>query len=216
MYSTFMGTNPAWARIQVRIFFVCEVFANWQMQMKMKDKTPTRKLVALLVLATAISISALGQTPQPVSEQTKFSRTSRIEHPVPVPPDVLKLLLNTREGKEGMARASDLQKQNPGQMFRAAEVHLRGADEPDLVIEGVAPMANGDHDWFWIVIPVGKRPRLVLFAGGNSLEVQDSRTNAYRDISTVWIYPKETLVSIYKFNGKTYAFKKVMSRAPRK
>lgn len=181
-----------------------------QMQMQMKDKTSARRLAALLVLATAIA--ALGQTPQPISEQTRFSRTSRIEHPVPVPPDVLKLLLNTSEGKEGLARASDLQKQNPGQMFRAAEVHLRGADEADLVIEGVAPMANGDHDWFWIVRPAGKRPRLVLFAGGNSLEVQDSRTNSYRDISSVWIYPKETLVTIYKFNGKKYVFKKVMNR----
>jgi hypothetical protein len=176
----------------------------------MKDKTPARKLVALLALATAIA--AHGQTQQPISEQTKFSRTSRIEHPVPVPPDVLKLLLSTREGKEGLARASDLQKKNPGQMFRAAEIHLRGADEADLVIEGVSPMANGDHDWFWIVRPAGKRPRLILYAGGNSLEVQDSRTNLYRDISSVWIYPKETLVTIYKFNGKTYGFSKVLNR----
>ncbi len=180
--------------------------------MEMRDKIPARKLAALLALAMAIPISAPGQTPQTLSEQTKFSRTSRIEHPVPVPPDVLKLLLTTREGKEGLARASDLQKQNPGQMFRAAEVHLHGADEADLVIEGITPMANGDHDWFWIVRPAGKRPRLVLFAGGNSLEVQDSRTNLYRDISSVWIYPKETLVTFYRFDGKKYVFKKVLNR----
>jgi hypothetical protein len=83
------------------------------------------------------------------------------------------------------------------------------------VIEGISPMANGDHDWFWIVRPAGKRPRVVLFAGGNSLEVQDSKSNSYRDISSVWVYPKETLVSIYKFNGKKYTFRKVIQRKGR-
>jgi hypothetical protein len=179
----------------------------------MKDSAPMRKLVAVVILVVAIS--AHGQAPKPVSEQAKFSRSSRIEHPVPLAPDVVKLLLSTREGKEGMARASDLQKQNPGQMFRAAEVHLRAVDETDLVIEGISPMANGDHDWFWIVRPAGKRPRVVLFAGGNSLEVQDSKSNSYRDISSVWVYPKETLVSIYKFNGKKYTFRKVIQRKGR-
>ena len=177
--------------------------------LKMKQQNAARKFGAIGILAMAIA--AHGQAPQPIPEQVKFSRTSRIERPVTVPPDVLRLLLSTREGKEGLSRATELQKKNPGQMFRAAEVHLRGADEADLVIEGVAPMANGDHDWFWIVRPAGKKPRLVLFAGGNSLEVQDSRTNSYRDISSVWIYPKETLITIYKFNGKKYAFGKVVN-----
>ena len=150
-----------------------------------------------------------------MAEQAKFSRNTRLEHPTPIPPDVLKLLLSTREGKEGMARATDTQKHNPAQMFRAAEVHLRAADEADLILEGIPPMANGDHDWFWIVQPAGKKPRVVLFAGGNSLEIQDTRNNAYRDISSVWNYPNETLVTFYKFNGKKYGFKKVLSRKTR-
>ena len=179
----------------------------------MKQQTPVRKFVAVGILAVAIA--AHGQTPKPVAEQSKFSRASRMEHPVPLPPDVLKLLLNTREGKEGMAHASDLQKQTPGQMFRVSEIHLRANDEAELLIEGIPPMASGDHDWFWIVRPARRRPRLVLFAGGNSLEVQDSRTNSYRDILSIWRYPKETLVSIYKFNGKKYTFRKVINRKTR-
>jgi hypothetical protein len=179
----------------------------------MKQQTLERNLMAVAFFT--IGIAAPGQVSKPVVEQARFSKTSRIEHAIALPPDVLKLLLSTREGKEGMARASDVQKQNPAQMFRAAEIHLRATDELDLMIEGISPMAKGDHDWFWIVRTEGRKPRLVLFAGGTSLEVQNSRTNSYRDISSIWIYPKETLVSIYKFNGKKYTFRKVIQRKGR-
>jgi hypothetical protein len=179
----------------------------------MKLKTITRKL--MIVCAMAITITGYGQASKPVPEQKMFSRNTRVDHQVPVPPDVLKLLLSTREGKEGMSRASDAQKQNPAQLFRAAEVHLHGADEADLVIEGISPMANGDHDWFWVVQPAGKKPRIALFAGGNSLEIQDTKSNAYHDISSVWNYSRETLTTFYKFNGRKYGFKKVLSRKVR-
>jgi hypothetical protein len=176
----------------------------------MKQHAPAPKLVIMGILAVAMA--AQGQTSRPPAEQTKFSRASRIEHPVFLPSDILKQVLNTREGKEGMARASDAQKKNPAQMFRVAEVHLRSADEVDMIIEGIPPMANGDHDWFWIVRPAGKKPRIALFAGGNALELQDTKTNSYRDISSIWNYPKETLITFYKFNGRKYGFKKVLSR----
>jgi hypothetical protein len=180
---------------------------------QMKLKATIRKL--MIACAILASVCVHGQSPRPVTEQKIFSRNARIDHPVRVPPDVLKLLLSTREGKEGMSRASDAQKQNPAQLFRAAEVHLRAADEADLVIEGVPPMANGDHDWFWVVRPAGKKPRIALFAGGNSLEILDTQSNSYRDISSIWNYPKETLTTFYKFNGKKYGFRKVLSRKVR-
>jgi hypothetical protein len=179
----------------------------------MKLKTIIRNL--MIVCAMATTITGYGQAPKLVPEQKIFSRNTRLDHQAPIPADVLKLLLSTREGKEGLARASDAQKQNPAQLFRAAEVHLRAADEADLVIEGISPMANGDHDWFWVVRPAGTKPGIALFAGGNSLEVQDTKSNGYRDISSVWNYPKETLTTFYKFNGRKYGFKKVLSRKVR-
>ena len=172
-----------------------------------------RMVVASAFLAAAMAVQA--QASKPAAEQARFSKKLQMERPVAIPADVLKLLLSSKEGKEGMVRATDAQKQNPAQMFRASEIHLRAADETDLIIEGISPMASGDHEWFWIVRPAGKKPKIALFAGGSSLEVQDSRTNSYRDINSVWSSPKETLVSIYKFDGKKYTFRKVVSRKKR-
>jgi hypothetical protein len=169
----------------------------------------------LAAISFAATLACYGQTSKPAGEQTRFSKSTPVEHPIAIPPDVLKLLLNTKEGKEGMARATEVQKQNPAQMFRASQIHLRAAEEADLVIEGLSPMASGDHDWFWVVRPAGKKPRIALYAGGTSLDVLDSRTSSYRDINSIWVYPKETLVSIYKFNGKKYTFRKVVNRKKR-
>ena len=183
----------------------------------MNQHTP-RRLVATAFFA-AISLAAtfasFAQSTKTAGEQARFSKSTQLENPIAIPPDVLKLLLSTKEGKEGMARATNAQKQTPAQMFRASEIHLRAADETDLVVEGISPMASGDHEWFWIVRPAGKKPKIILFAGGSSLEVQDSRTNSYRDINSVWSSPKETLVSIYKFDGRKYTFRKVVSRKKR-
>jgi hypothetical protein len=174
----------------------------------------TRRMLAAAAFVAA-SMAVHAQASKPVIEQARFSKKVQLEHPAAIPANVLNLLLRSKEGKEGMARATDAQKQTPAQMFRVSEIHLRAADETDLVVEGISPMASGDHEWFWIVRPDGKKPNIVLFAGGSSLEVQDSRTNSYRDINSVWSSPKETLVSIYKFDGRKYTFRKVVSRKKR-
>ena len=172
-----------------------------------------RMLAASAFLAASMAVQA--QASKPVPEQARFSKKIQLERPAAIPGNVLKILLSSKEGKEGMARATNAQKQTPAQMFRASEIHLRAADETDLVVEGISPMASGDHEWFWIVRPAGKKPKIILFAGGSSLEVQDSLTNSYRDINSVWSSPKETLVSIYKFDGRKYTFRKVVSRKKR-
>ena len=175
----------------------------------------TRRMLAGSFFLAA-TMAAHAQAAKPVvAEQARFSKKLQLERPSAIPANVMKLLLSSKEGKEGMARATAAQKQTPAQMFRASEIHLRAADETDLVVEGISPMASGDHEWFWIVRPAGKKTRIVLFAGGSSLEVQDSRTNSYRDINSVWSSPKETLVSIYKFDGRKYTFRKVVSHKKR-
>lgn len=164
-----------------------------------------------LVAFVAMAMMSHAQVSKPIAEQRRFSRATKIDRPVVVPPDVLKLVLSTKEAKEGLSRATETQRQNPAQLFRASEIHLHDADEVELIVEGIPPMASGDHEWFWVVRPQGKKPRLALFAGGTTLEVQDSRTNSYRDIWSIWSAGKETLTSIFKFSGKKYAFHKVVN-----
>jgi len=44
---------------------------------------------------------------------------------------------------------------------------------------------TADNGWFWLVSSARKNPRVVLFAGGNALEIMDSKTKGYRDIESV-------------------------------
>lgn len=162
-----------------------------------------RKLLTF-ALQFLIVIMMQGQKAGPGREQATFSEQYPIQRPVPIPPRVLKLLLKTEEGKQGLERATDSEKKDPTQLFRAAEVHLRAPEEIDLVVEGTLSMSGADNDWFWIVLSAQKNPRIVLFAGGNSLEVRGSRTNGYRDLRSDWSNPNGTETRSYRFNGTRY------------
>ena len=69
---------------------------------------------------------------------------------------------------------------------------------------GFFPMSGADNTWFWVVRSAHRDPEVVLFAGGNSLEVLASRTNGYHDIRTDWASAAATSTTVYKFDGKSY------------
>jgi hypothetical protein len=94
----------------------------------------TRRILAASAFLAA-SMAVHAQASKPVPEQTRFSKKIQLERPAAIPGNVLRLLLSSKEGKEGMARATSAQKQTPAQMFRASEIHLHAADETDLQIQ---------------------------------------------------------------------------------
>jgi len=49
-----------------------------------------------------------------------------------------------------------------------------------------------------------KNPKVVLFAGGNTLEIMDSKTKGYRDIESVTSTPSKTSTMTYSFDGESY------------
>src|SRR5437899_11433444 len=163
-----------------------------------------QRRLLLAALLGLIVIAMQGQKDHSTREQTAFSEQYPILHPIPLPPKVLTLLLKTEEGKQGLERATDSEKKEPTQLFRAARVHLRAPEESDLVIKGTGAMSGADNDWFWIVLSAQKNPRIALFAGGSLLEVMPSRTNGYRDIRSDWSNPNGTQPRIYRFNGDRY------------
>lgn len=120
--------------------------------------------------------------------------------------------MEREEAREGLHFASPSERDNPAQLFRAAEVHLSRLDEADLVVIGVGAMSGADQGWFWVVRSTRKDPNIILFAGGNSLALMDGRTNGYRDIRCVWSSPSETISTIYHFDGKEYKVWKKQQR----
>jgi len=164
-----------------------------------------RKLPMLVCLGLIV-VTMQGQTARPAPEQTEFSPDygHPIQHEVPVSPGVLRVLLKSPEVRDTLQDAKESAQHATSQLFTTAEVHLGPAKEIDLVVYGISPMTGGDNDWFWIVLSARKNPKVVLFAGGSSLEVMSSRTNGYRDIRSGWASASQASTKIYKFNGRTY------------
>jgi len=148
-----------------------------------------------------------GRVPQP-AEQTSFSEEGPLQNPGTLSPDVLNLLLATDAAKEGLPYANASQRANPAQLFRAAEVHLSQPGQTDFVIIGVCPMCGADTAWFWIVSSADHNPKVVLAAGGKTLEVLNSSSKGYRDIQSLWSSPAETVTLLYHFNGVQYELHK--------
>jgi hypothetical protein len=166
--------------------------------------------ISRTVLALALSVVAIGisvaqdKEAHPAHEQTTFAEDEPLRHPVRLSTDVLKVLLSTNEAKNALANASDSQQKNAAHLFQGTKVHLNGPDEIDLVVIGIPPMAGADNGWFWVVRSANKNPQVVLFVGGNTLELMDSRTLGYRDINTIWASPSVTKEMIYHFDESRY------------
>jgi hypothetical protein len=143
---------------------------------------------------------AYGQTTPP--EQKVFSDT--IEHPASLSPEVLKVLLASHPAKETFEILNESEKHDPSQLFQAAEVHLTSSNEVDLVVIGLGPMRGAENRWFWVVRSANKTPQVILFCGGDSLDVTDKKTHGYKDIGVVWMSSLETETSVYQFDGTFY------------
>lgn len=128
----------------------------------------------------------------------------RFDRSVPISQDVVKLLLRTEEAKSVMDLASDQELKELGHSFRAVEIHLSESNEVALLVLGIGPMHGADNAWFWIVLSPTVKPRVALFATGESVELMHSRTRDYADIRSRWSSPRDTCTRSYRFNGKSY------------
>jgi len=156
-----------------------------------------------LALASIATVVSIAQGPK-AHEQLVFREDEPFEHAVSLPPEVLRALLETKEVKESL-RTAKQQPGNPSQLFRAAEIHLGGLDEIDLVIQGISPLTSGgDNSWFWVVLSAHRAPKVPVWCGGNSLEVMAKRTKGYRNIVCSWSSASLSQTSEYHFDGEKY------------
>lgn len=163
---------------------------------------------ALLLVLLALQIRAATQIPnKPSAEQTTFDENEPISRPVPISVPVLHAILATKAGKEGLRDARKRGTPDVAACFTASEVHL-GTRQPALVVVGADPFAGADNTWFWLVLLTHKNPRVVLFTGGNSLNLLPNQTNGLWDIRARWSSPQGTETRIYKFNGAQYRLSK--------
>jgi hypothetical protein len=173
-------------------------------------------VICFLVVLAAPTLAAQSGRARAQREQTSFFEERPFEHPVPLSHRLLKLLLATKEAQEGLEFATARgERDDPAQLFRAAEVHLHRSGQVDLVVIGICPMRGADNGWFWVIGSAEQSPRVVLFANGNSIEVMSSRTNGYHDIRSLFSTPSETRICVYRFDGRLYKlWKKQWTKNP--
>jgi hypothetical protein len=162
-------------------------------------------LAWLILFIGIVPPAAAVKSPQ---QPTVFSQNQLPQSLVPIPAEVLAILLERDEVRQGLEIASDSQRQDPSRLFRAAIVRLR-ADELDLLVIGVPPiMSNGDDAWFWLVRSPRTDPHIVLFVGASSLRVMRSENKGLADIRTMWAGASESEVESFRFNGREYRLSK--------
>lgn len=170
------------------------------------------RFLTAIFLASAVAVVAMAwatparETPR-VAEQTTFTNMP-VQDPVTPSAAVLRTILAAHPAREAFAALDDSQRANPGQLFQAGEVHLSQSGQMDLVVVGLGPMRGADTTWFWVVASADKEPQLVLFSGGDSLELLNSKSHGYKDIRTAWSSPTETETTIYNFDGSEYQMRR--------
>jgi len=169
---------------------------------------PAILICAVLVVLPQITQGQISRD----GKRNVFFEDTPISQPAPIPRNVLTLLLQTDAGKQGADFTSglvangrcDAQACDPANLFRAANVHLGGSDEGDLVVIGICPMCGAGQGWFWVVLSAYSNPRVVLFAPGNSLELLTSRTQGMRDVRSRWWGASQKSETTYHFDGVEY------------
>lgn len=159
----------------------------------------TFNLLALVL--GGVAFVAYGQT---VAPEQKLFTDMPFSHPVSLSPDALRVLLASHPAADTFDVLSDAEKRDPAQLFQAAEVHLGAPDEIDLVVIGLGKMRGAENRWFWVVRSARQNPQVILFGGGDSLEVTDKKTHGLKDIRVVWMSSTETETSVYQFDGGSY------------
>lgn len=129
--------------------------------------------------------------------------------PVVLPKAVLTALLNTKEAREARKSAeNDGQPVNLAKLFRGAKVDL--ADSPDsfFLVIGKSPMSGADNTWFWIVRQSGEQASVLLWEGANCLNVEQTRTLGFKNISSDWSSAATTATATFVYDGNRYRLKK--------
>jgi hypothetical protein len=167
-------------------------------------------LFLTLFAVAAIASTAQEQKIKPTAEQTIFLEGESFQHVVSLPPLALRALVQTKEISEALLESGrDEYRKHPAQLFQPAEVHLGESNEVDMIVEGFPPVSGVDNAWFWIVLSAYGTPKVVLWRGGDSIEVMPRKTNGYKNLRCSWSsasgYTREWT---YHFDGEKYVLSK--------
>jgi hypothetical protein len=163
-------------------------------------------VVAILSFVALLNSTgpARPEAARQIEGQTRFSLEEPVNHPIPIPEDVLKIL--RREADITACEISPEERSRiPPSWFEASWVQLDGPREEDLVVKAKnACMWGPNLGPFWVFRSSRNGHCLVLSTVAVSLQVLKSSSNGLRDIRTAAIVSQEPAYSDYRFDGHTY------------
>jgi hypothetical protein len=149
-------------------------------------------------------------------KQTRFGAEQPVRQVASIPAGVLKLL-QADERNWTCLSTTPTQKEIPASWFVASFVKLSNDHDAELLVTSNNSCLNGANVApFWIFRKQGARYELILKATGLVLDLLDTRTNHYRDIRLTSLSANMEYISLYKFNGNSYAKSSSVAKRPRK
>jgi hypothetical protein len=151
---------------------------------------------------------------EPAKEQLVFSAEDKgVRQPVAIPDDV-RMVLAKDEYVGSLLEQKKLTAQKlPAAWFSAAQVHLGGHHEEDLVVMGEGPVMGADGTTFWVFAPGRSGYQLALKVATHTLVVKDERTQGLRELEARSAPAAEVFRVSYRYDGVQYKSYKEVSEA---
>lgn len=177
-----------------------------------------KTLIAVLGLVLAsfdIQLAKAESTNQTSERETWFCEYDRPGNlPLkPLPNEVLRAVMDTKEGKEAQQSATaEAKKLAPEELLEGTQVHLTASRELFFAVMGSYPLSGADNTWFWLVRKSGKSASILLFAGASCLTFSQRKTLGYADVVTTWSSAAVTVTQTYRYDGRSYKLWRTKSR----
>jgi hypothetical protein len=168
-----------------------------------------------LVLASNVS---LAQNRKPATaEQSSFCEGEAPDNlqlqTTVLPRKVVAKVMDTVQGRDAKELADNEGKElDPTKILKGMKIKLSDSRGSFFIVMGSYPMSGADNTWFWIVRDEGQKTDILLFAGGNCLDLSTKETLGYRDVVTTWSSPSETTTTTYAYDGEEYQAQRRSSR----
>jgi len=167
--------------------------------MHLKTQGRLAALLGLVVIfaGTQSSINSIEK------EQSLFGIESPIDRPVPVPPEILRLLDSDVRvvkclGIKGIRQA-------PGTWYTTSEIHLNDRKQADFVVlPKEACLFGANIGPIWVFGRTEKSFEILLKTDALGIEILKSKTNGFRDIKGVQATAIKTVEATFKYDGHRY------------
>jgi hypothetical protein len=126
-----------------------------------------------------------------------------VEHPVPLPEEVLKAL--RADNRVGKCVKEASVSEAPAAWFTASEIHLHDKNQTDFVVLPSNECIYGENTVpFWVFGKTARGYDLLLRADELGIEVLKSKTKGYCDIRGTFLGATETYTVKFEYDGQKY------------